>query len=277
MNILTAEVERKIQEGIIKPALEGQYAVAIGNISPIAEELYANIPDNKRISYGIVHVVKTLSEYLYTHLVEIDAPVYQVASHIFDESDDFKGKGVSLGILSYYGLGDYKKVLPYFESAAASSDWEVRELAQMFFRKLIKKHPGEMKKCLLRLVKSEDANMRRFVAETLRPVQENRWFYKNPDYPLSILKDMFTESAPYPRTSVGNNLSDLARGLPDLVYDLVKELVDSGDKNSYWIAYRACRNLVKKDPVKVMDLLKVDEYKYKKRIHKRSGYQGNRS
>ena len=275
MNILNAEVERKIQEGIIKPALAGEYAVAIGNISPIADELYANIPDNKRISYGIVHVVKTLSEYLYTHLVDIDAPVYQVASHIFEESDDSQSKGVSLGILSYYGLGDYKKALPYFESAAASSDWEVRELAQMFFRKLIKKHPGEMKKYLLKLVKSKDANIRRFVAETMRPVQENRWFYRNPDYSLSILKNMFTESAQYPRTSVGNNLSDLARRLPDLVYDIVKELVDSGDKNSYWIAYRACRNLVKKDPVKVMDLLKVDEYKYKKRIHKRSGYQGN--
>jgi 3-methyladenine DNA glycosylase AlkC len=275
MNILNAGVERKIQKDIMDPLLQGKYALAMERISPIVDELYANIPDNKRISYGIVHVVKTLSEYLYTHLVEIDAPVYQVASHIFEESDDSQGKGISLGILSYYGLGDYKKVLPYFESAAASSDWEVRDLAQMFFRKLIKKYPGEMKKYLLKLVKSKDANIRRFVAETLRPVQENRWFYKNPDYSLSILKDMFMESAPYPRTSVGNNLSDLAKGLPDLVYDLVKELVDSGDKNSYWIAYRACRNLVKKEPVKVMDLLKVDEYKYKKRIHKRSGYQGN--
>ena len=277
MNILNAEIESKIQKDIINPLLQGKYALAMERISPIVDKLYANIPDNKRISYGIVHVVKTLSEYLYTHLVEMDAPVYQVASHIFEEGDDFESKGVSLGILSYYGLGDYKKVLPYFESAAASSDWEVRELAQMFFRKLIKKHPGEMKEYLLKLVKSKDANIRRFVAETLRPVQENRWFYRNPDYPLAILKDMFRESAPYPRTSVGNNLSDLARGLPDLVYDLVKELVDSGDKNSYWIAYRACRNLVKKEPIKVMNLLKVDEYKYKKRIHKRSGYQGNRS
>jgi 3-methyladenine DNA glycosylase AlkC len=194
---------------------------------------------------------------------------------MFKKSDDFKGKGVSLGMLSFYGLGDYKKVLPYFESAAASSDWEVRELAQMFSRKLIKKHPGEMKKYLLKLAKSKDANIRRFVGETLRPVQENRWFYKNPDYPLAVLKNMFQESSPYPRTSVGNNLSDLARQLPELVYDLVAELVESGNENSYWIAYRACRNLVKKEPVKVMDLLKVDEYKYKKRIHKRSGYPGN--
>jgi 3-methyladenine DNA glycosylase AlkC len=277
MNILTPEVETRIQSDIINLALQGEYDLARGNIIQVIDELYANIPDNKRISYGIVHVVKTLSEYLYTHLVEIDAPVYLIASHMFKKSDDFKGKGVLLGILSCYGLGDYKKVLPYFESAAASSDWEVRELAQMFFRKLIKNHPGEMKEYLLKLVKSKDANIRRFVAETLRPVQENRWFYKNPDYSLPILRNMFKESSPYPRTSVGNNLSDLARQLPGLVYDLVKELVDSGDKNSYWIAYRACRNLVKKEPVKVMDLFKVDEYKYEKRIYQRIDYQGNRS
>jgi 3-methyladenine DNA glycosylase AlkC len=270
MKILTAEIERRIQRDIIDSVLQGKYDSAIKSIPIIVDELYANIPDSKRVSYGIVHVVKVLSEYLYTHLVEIDAPVCQIASNIFKKSDDFKSKGVSLGILSFYGLRDYEKVLPYFESAAASSDWEMRELAQMFFRKLIVKHPDQMKDYLLQLVKSKDANIRRFVSETLRPVQENRWFYRNPDFPLSILRNMFKESSLYPRTSVGNNLSDLARQLPDLVYHLVEELVASGDQNSYWIAYRACRNLVKKDTVKIMSLLKVDEYKYKQRIYKRA-------
>ncbi|KAF5433217.1 3-methyladenine DNA glycosylase AlkC [Candidatus Methanophagaceae archaeon] len=145
----------------------------------------------------------------------------------------------------------------------------------MFFRKLIKKHPEEMSEYLLQLVKSEDANIRRFVGETLRPVQENRRFYKNTEYPLSILKKMFKESSPYPRTSVGNNLSDLARQLPELVYGLVKELVDSRGKNAYWIAYRACRNLEKKEPVRVLDLLKVDDYIYKKMRYRRNDYPGN--
>lgn len=275
MKILNAEIESKIQKDVIAHLLQEEHALAVGNIVPIINELYANIPDHKRISYGIVHVIKTLSEHLYTHLVEIDAPVLRIASRMFEEGRDSNAKGVSLGMLSYCGLSDCEEVLPYFESAAASSDWQVRELAQMFFRKLIAKHPDRTKRYLLQLVKSKDANMRRFVAETLRPVQENRWFYRNPDYPLAILRNMFRESSPYPRTSVGNNLSDLARQLPDLVYDIVKELVKSSDKNSYWIAYRACRNLVKKDPVKVMNLLKVDEYKYKQRIYKRIGHQGN--
>ena len=130
-----------------------------------------------------------------------------------------------------------------------------------------------MQAFLLRLVQSEDPNLRRFVSETLRPVQENKWFYKDPDYSLTVLRYLFRESAPYPRTSVGNNLSDLARRLPELVYGLVEELVSSEDKHSYWIAYRACRNLVKQEPIRVMDLLGVDEYKYKKAIYKRGDYE----
>jgi hypothetical protein len=117
--------------------------------------------------------------------------------------------------------------------------------------------------------------VRRFVGETLRPVQENRWFYRVPEYPPAIIREMFKESSSYPRTSVGNNLSDLARQCPETAYDVVRELVDSGDKNSHWIACRACRNLVKEDPIKVMDLLKVDGYRYKERIYRRSDYHGN--
>jgi len=273
MELLNDKLKGKIKSDIIARLSQGDYASSNAGISRVLGQMYDNIPDNKRISYGIVHTIKILSEHLYTRLADADAPVLRIAAKIFEGSDNSSVKGVALGMLSYCGLSDYKAVLPYFESAAASSDWDLREHTQVFFRKLIKKYPDEMKTYLLRLAKSKDANLRRFVAETLRPVQENRWFYKSPDYPLSILRGMFKESAEYPRTAVGNNLSDLARRLPDMVYDLVRELVESGDKNSYWIAYRACRNLVKTEPVKVLDLLKTDEYKYKDRVYKRSDYQ----
>lgn len=266
MNLFNAKIEQEIEYGIIRTVLNNEYDLAVSNISKIIDDLYANIPANKRISYGRVYTVKVLSEYLFQYLSEIDAPIFQIAATIFEKGDDFKSRSVALGILSFIGLKDFEKVLPYFDSAAMDDNWDVREMSQMFFKNLIKKYPDEMKDYLQQLVKSENPNIRRFVAEALRPVQENQWFYKNPEYPLSILRNLFKEKAAYPRTSVGNNLSDLARRLPDLVYELVKELVESGDKNSYWIAYRACRNLVKKEPIKVMDLLRVDEYKYKNRI-----------
>ena len=272
MNLLTVELEIKIQNDILAPAIQGDYPLASKNITPILGELYANIPEKKRISYGRVHTLKVLSKYLYTHLDEEDVPIFEIASQLYAASENNWGKGTALGVLAENGLNDYKPVLPFFESAASSEDWDLREHAQMFFRRLIKRYPAEMQAFLLRLAKLEDPNLRRFVSETLRPVQENRWFYKDPEYSLTVLRHLFRESAPYARTSVGNNLSDLARRLPELVYHLVEELVASGDKNSYWIAYRACRNLVKEELIRVMDMLGVDEYKYKKTVYMRSDF-----
>ncbi|MFX1404095.1 MAG: hypothetical protein ACFE9D_06435 [Promethearchaeota archaeon] len=269
---MDSHIETLVTQQIIQPILHDDYDSAIVFIPEILDYLYAQIPQNRRISYGRVYTIKVLSEFLYSELQKLNAPVFEIASRLFDQCKESRIKGVALGILSHHGLSKYHVVLPYFADAAASQDWEVREFAQMFFRKIIKKHPVEVRTFLLTSVKSEDANIRRFVAETLRPVQENQWIYSNPEYSVSVLRHLFTEPEPYPRTSVGNNLSDLARRIPDLVYTLVEELVRSGNEDSYWIAYRACRNLVKREPLKVMDLLEVDEYRYKKRIHRKNDY-----
>lgn len=272
MNILNREIEAQIQSDILHPAFGQEYAAALKGMSAVLKELHANIPENKRVSYGLVYTLKVLADYLYTLMTDAEVPVFHIASLLYAEGQEAQSTGVALGILSYCGLINYTPVLPYFESAAAAPDWDLREFAQMFFRKLVKKYPAEMQDFLLCLVESENANSRRFVSETLRPVQENQWFYTQPDYPLTVLRHLFREHSPYPRASVGNNLSDLARRLPDLVYGLVEELVASGDENSYWIAYRACRNLVKREPIRVMDLLKVDEYQYKMAKYRRSDY-----
>jgi 3-methyladenine DNA glycosylase AlkC len=275
MRVLNEEMERRIDGSIIEFLRRSEYGLAMDSIPRVVDDVHANIPDNKRVSYGIVYAIRVLSEYLYGRLVQVDVPILPAASHMLRASADAKCRGVSLGLLSFHGVDGFKPVLPLFESAAASADWGTREFAQMWFRRLIRPHPEEAREYLLRLARSEDANVRRFVGETLRPVRENRWFYQDPDYPLSIIKEMFRESSAYARTSVGNNLSDLARRCPEAVYDVVRELVDSGDRNSYWMACRACRNLVKKEPLKVMDLLKVDEYRYKERIYRRSDYHGD--
>ena len=273
MQILTHEIETRIQQGIITNVLHNKYSLATKHVTDVLTTLYDSIPENKRVSFGIVYTIQVLSKHLFSTLVEHNADVYEVGATLFEKSEDFQSKGVALGVLSFYGIDDYNAVLPFFEASASSVDWNMREFAQMFFRKLIRKWPNEIKEYLLKLTEHKDPNIRRFVSETLRPVKENRWFYKNPDYSLFILRNLFKESSQYPRTSVGNNLSDLARHLPDLVLDLVDELVASGDRNSYWIAYRACRNLVKKEPITVMNLLHVDEYRYKKKVYRRSEYQ----
>jgi 3-methyladenine DNA glycosylase AlkC len=269
LKLLNSEIEAKIQQDIVAALLQKKYDSAIPHVLTVLDALYAAIPDTKRVSFGRVYTIQELSKHLFSRLTEANASVYEIGSAMFQRSDAFGSKGVALGILSWYGIDDYKRVLPFFDAAASSPSWDTREFAQMFFRKITQKNHEEAKAYLLKLAVSKDPNTRRFVAETLRPVKENRWFYKHPEYPLSILKQLFTESSAYPRASVGNNLSDLARHLPALVFKLATELVESGDRNSYWIAYRACRNLVKKEPARVMDVLRVNEYKYKQKVYTR--------
>ncbi len=114
MEIMNSEIKRKVESDIIDIFLKGEYKVAIRNISKVLTKLYNNIPDNKRISYGRVYTIKELSEYLYTHLLKKDTPIFKIASNIFEESCDSKSKGIALSMLSFCGLKDYKKVLKYF-------------------------------------------------------------------------------------------------------------------------------------------------------------------
>ena len=78
--------------------------LASKNIASALAELYANIPDKKRISYGRVHTIKVLAKYLYTHLTEENAPVFEIASQLYAASETNWSKGVALGILADHGM-----------------------------------------------------------------------------------------------------------------------------------------------------------------------------
>jgi 3-methyladenine DNA glycosylase AlkC len=255
---------------IIISALLKKHSVPsiINDLSCLIDEICNDIPMQKRISSGKYSVIKELGLVMYDKLEDENLPIYEFALQIFIDYDiHYITRGLALQLITICGLEDLDKVWPYIIEAASSENWIMREFAVGFVRKLLKKYPKNLKDKYMKLLQeSDDANLRRFVAESLRPGKENSWFIKIPEYQLSMLRKMFREKFPYSRTSVGNNLSDWARTYPEMVYGIVEELVKSKDKNSYWIAYRACRNLVKKEPIRVMNLLQVDEYKYKTRI-----------
>lgn len=272
MNLISPEIQEKLNNRFLLQLSKKIDDKSSEQINDIFKLMYNNIPDNKRISYGEVHVVKTLANYLFENLNNAKLDAFKVGESLFEIGHTHHVQGVGLGILTNYAVKDPELILKYFILAADSDYWNLREYSQMYFRKFIKNHPERSSEFLLEQVKSKSENLRRFVSETLRPVQENRWFAKDPEYALRILKHLFKETKAYPRTSVGNNLSDIARKHPEITLKIAKELVDSNDKNSYWIAYRSCRNLVKTRPIEVMDILKIDEYKYKSKKYLRSDY-----
>jgi 3-methyladenine DNA glycosylase AlkC len=260
-----SETEQRSAHIISDLLARGDTVHGVEKLRALKDELYAAIPANQRISRGITWVLQRITQLLVAecdHTQQIRTIAELLYANI--PLDDML-VGVPIFLMAEYGKTDPKGVLDFFTQVADSENWVVCEFAAAAFHKLIKPCRAAVLPWMKAAAQSDRPRLRRLVSESLRPVTENQWLQKEPETSLEILRLLFREAHPYPRTSVGNNLSDLARRNPDLILGIVKELVESEDENSYWIAYRACRNMVKKDPEKIMNLLGIDEYHYKDR------------
>lgn len=223
-------------------------------------ELMESIPEKRKKSYGIVSVIAVYCKSINKAMNE---QVLEVGKAIYYGSTDFRTVSLGLGLISHAGINAPSEVLPILVEASDHELWEVKEFVQMFIRKITKEHKMLVQSFLMNLTSSPNPNHRRFASEALRPVVENKWIHDEPEYSLKVLRRLFKESEDFPKVSVANNLSDLSRKNPELILEVVKELKEMNNEHSDFIAYRACRNLVKSYPERVMDLLEVDVYQYK--------------
>ena len=255
---------------ITQDLLEGQVGHGIERLRALKDEIHAAIPIKRRIGRGITWVVERISKLLAAQgLPDEMLRELALSNYAQLEGNDLL-VGTPIFLMAEYGVRHPGKVIGFFEKAACADDWVAREFTAGAFRKIIGPNKEVVIPWLQKMAQSTDYKQRRFASETLRPVTHNQWINQQPEYSLSVLRLLFKETHPYPRSSVGNNLSDMSRQQPELVFSLVNDLMASSDSNSHWIAYRACRNLVKKEPRRVMDLLRVEEYHYKDRNFLRS-------
>jgi hypothetical protein len=112
MRLLDGDVEKRIDDSIVGALLSKEYDLAMDSIARVVGDVHANIPDNRRVSYGVVYAIRVLSEYLYGRLVQVDVPILPAASHMLRASADAKCRGISLGVLSFHGVDGFKPVLP---------------------------------------------------------------------------------------------------------------------------------------------------------------------
>lgn len=237
------------------------------NLIDSLNRLMVSIPEKRKKSYGIVSVIAVFCKSISKEVQEL---TYEIGLEIYSKSSDYRSVCVGLGLISHAGVQEPEKALPILLSASDHELWEVKEFVQMFIRKITKAHKKALQEFLGKLSVSENPNHRRFASEALRPVAENRWIQNEPEFSLLVLRNLFQESEQFPKVSVGNNLSDLSRKNPELILDIVKELKELNNEHSDFIAHRACRDLVKTYPLKVMDLLQVDCYEYKGRKYYRN-------
>jgi 3-methyladenine DNA glycosylase AlkC len=260
-----SQAELSAAAAITQDLLSGKAERGIEQLRVLKDEIHKAIPEKLRIGRGITWVVERISMLMAAQGLP-DETLRSLALGIYSQlKDDDLLIGVAIFLMAEYGKRHPVEAFGFFETAAGVGHWVVREFTAGAFRKTIKPNKDVIFAWLQKMAQSTDPNQRRFASETLRPVTYNNWLNQQPEYSLNVLRLLFSETHPYPRTSVGNNLSDLSRKQPELIFAIVKDLMASGDVNSRWIAYRACRNLVKKEPRRVMDLLSVEEYHYKDR------------
>jgi len=266
MAIFEKEFEQVIIDELIPLISEDDYQNTEGKILEIIQEMYKSIPDKKRISYGRTYVYRELSKSVYNLMKDVDGNKAIFMSN-YEHMTIVASKSVFVGALSFIAMDLNEDLLTFFEKVAASEEWETRELAQFNFRKVLKANKELLKDYVIGLSKNDDPNVRRFISESMRPVVENKWLQQNIEFSLDVLSNLFEETEEYPRVSVANNLSDLARYDEERILEVVEDLTNRNNDDSYFIAYRACRNLVKKYPERVGKLLGIEEYKYKGKVY----------
>ena len=78
MNIFDEKVDSRIQKELIDPIRQGEFNT-FESIGSIPDDLYANIPDSKRISYGRYYTVKVLGQRIFEDMRSISSVAQMIS------------------------------------------------------------------------------------------------------------------------------------------------------------------------------------------------------
>jgi 3-methyladenine DNA glycosylase AlkC len=238
---------------------------------------YDTIPEKERIGKGRVYISKVVAKALYKYLKKkyLGSQKAKVPKEKFIKSvsrvieileaiDDTLV--FSIHLTSNFALDFFDNIIEKIVIWANNEDWEIRENAiYPIFREnaiypILSGLKNNRKKALDLLsswVDSENANIRRFVAESLRPKADVKWLRDSTqnDDVLKILTVLNHDESIYVRKAVGNNLKDLTKYMPDkilkLTEDWLKEkenLIPKEQKYLIYTIYRALRWLKDRNP-----------------------------
>lgn len=153
-----------------------------------------------------------------------------------------------------YGLSH---VLP---SLHAMRELTQRSTAEFCVRPFLVQHPDETLAFLTNARSHASPHVRRWVSEGTRP--RLPWglrlaaFVKDPGPVLALIAPLRFDDEEYVRTSVANNLNDIAKDHPELVVETVKAwLGETSNPHAPWIAKRALRTLIKQGHAGALEAL----------------------
>ncbi|MFX0137302.1 MAG: DNA alkylation repair protein, partial [Candidatus Hodarchaeota archaeon] len=229
---------------------------------------YDTIPEKERIGKGRVYISKVVAKSLFKYLKKKYlgslSKTFTKENFIninlgiigkFEEDPDTLVFGIHL--TSNFALDFFDKTIDKVEKWAINEDWEIRENAVYPILSGLKSDRKNTLNLLSSWVNSENPNIRRLVAESLRPKADIKWLRdsKQNDDILKILTIINHDDSIYVRKAVGNNLKDLTKYMPDKILKLIEEWMKEKDnlslkeqKNLIYIIYKALRWLKDRNP-----------------------------
>ncbi|MHA1425412.1 MAG: DNA alkylation repair protein, partial [Candidatus Helarchaeota archaeon] len=215
---------------------------------------YDLIPDKERVGKGMIYIVKIVAEVLYNHIKQKNSQPSESQQQIITLIEKFERDPelIRLAIHLAANLADdsFENISGKIETWALNEEWEIQENACHPIMRGLKKWRNAMLCKLREWVHHEDERLRRLVSESLRPKSEIKWLRdptQNTEV-LEILTVLNHDPSIYVRKSVGNNLKDLTKYMPETILDLIEDWLTIKDelgvqeqKNLMWTIYHALR------------------------------------
>jgi hypothetical protein len=181
-------------------------------------------------------------------------------------SSRHEAHGLAIVLAGEYGRRNHpREVWSCFKYYAAQPDKQVRAITALAFKRVLDKHKAEGFRFLKGLLFPFNKNKRYFVADILSWMAADRKWRKEPEKILGLICWFLKDGDTRVKHIAGGTLAELSRHYPEQVLIFLARELPRGNLHTYWIAYRACAELVrnKKYRDKVLKLLNIDEYSYK--------------
>ena len=200
-------------------------------ISMFLKNEYEIIPKKERIGKGRVFITKSVVERCFNILEDkTNIDFLEYSKKMFDHAelkDDNYLRYFSLILMaksSTISLAALEKRLKHINTKFVNhSNWEVREISAYTIREGLRIFPEFTLSVLNEWLSNKpNANVRRLIAESLRPMADIKWL-RDPDKNdpiLEMLIKLKADESEYVRKSVGNNFKDLSKYMPEKVLDI---------------------------------------------------------
>jgi 3-methyladenine DNA glycosylase AlkC len=195
---------------------------------------YQIIPEKERIGKGSVYISKVVAETTIDLLMESERvnplETINLIFHFPDTDKTFHMKNYAIALLGEYACTSkqaFNDAIVLVKITIDNCEWEVREQCGIVIRKTLKKYPNETLALLEKWIESPSENLRRLSIESTRPMQDIPWLRdsnKNIRI-IEMLSKLKTDKSLYVRKSVGNNLKDLTKYMPEEILELMSKWI----------------------------------------------------